>query len=313
MSIQKYRAFLTVADQKSLTKAANILGYTQPGISLMVSSLEEELGIQLLLRGKSGVSLTEEAKHLLPHMQQIVSSENTLREASNQLKGIEIGSLNVGGLLSVCTKWFPSIVSAYLTQHPRIDLRIFEGTYGEIQSWLMEGKIDLAINSYPPPNNFDFLPLWEDPILAVLSRENPLSHLESIDLQQMIQYPFIIPNTGADETIQYVLKQENLEPTVRFRIKGDIATLSMIAQNLGVSLIPELAIIPCHPNIVTRPLKKPYFRTLGISARSFKHMSYAAHAFILLVKEFIQGEKNHQLLCFPHNSSWRSIYVPFSY
>lgn len=291
MSSQKYRAFLTVAAQKNLTKAANILGYTQPGISLMISSLEEELGIQLLLRGKNGVSLTEEAKYLLPYMQQIVTSENTLREKSNQLKGIEIGSLNVGGFLSVCTKWFPDIVSTYLTQHPGIDLRIFEGTYGEIRSWFVEGKIDLAIMSYPPLDNFDFLPLWNDPILAVLSSKNPLSQLQSVDLRQMIQYPFIIPNEGADETIRYVLQQENLKPNVRFRIKGDIATVSMVAKNLGVSLIPELAIIPYHPNIITRPLKKQYFRTLGISARSFKHMSYAARAFILLVKEFIQDKK----------------------
>lgn len=290
MSIQKYRAFLTASEQKSLTKAANILGYTQPGISLMISSLEQELGLQLLFRGKNGVSPTAEALRLQPYMQQIVSAENTLQEMSCQLKGIEMGELKVGGFMSVCTQWFPDIVSTYLARHPGIDLRIFEGTYGEVQSWLTDGKIDIAIISYPQPNGFHFLPLWEDPTLAVLSSENPLAHHEFIDLQELIQFPFIVPNQGANETIQHVLQSEHLEPNVRFTIKGDIATVSMVARNLGVSLIPELAIIPIYPNIVTRPLTKPYFRTLGICAKSFKHMSPAALAFIQQVKDFIRNK-----------------------
>ena len=290
MSIHKYRAFLAAAEQKSLTKAANILGYTQPGISLMISSLEQELGLPLLLRGKNGVSPTAEAQRLQPYMQQIISAENAMQEMSCQLKGMETGELKVGGFMSVCTQWFPDIVSTYLAQHPGIDLRIFEGTYGEIQEWLTEGKIDIAITSYPQPNGFNFLPLWEDPTLAVLSNENPLAQHEFIDPQELIQFPFIVPNQGANETIQHVIRSEHLTPNIRFTIKGDIATVSMVARNLGVSLIPELAIIPIYPNIVTRPLTKPYFRTLGISAKSFKHMSPAAVAFIQLVKDFIHNK-----------------------
>ena len=299
MSIHKYRAFLTASEQKSLTKAANILGYTQPGISLMISSLEQELGLQLLNRGKNGVSPTAEALRLQTFMQQVISAENALQEISCQMRGIEIGELNVGGFMSVCTQWFPDIVSTYLSQHPGIDLRIFEGTYGEIQSWLTDGKIDIAITSYPPPNGFNFLPLWEDPTLAVLSKENPLAQHELIELQDLIQYPFIVPNPGSDETIQHVIQSEHLKPNIRFTIKGDIATISMVARNLGVSLIPELAIIPIYPNIVTRPLTKPYLRTLGISAKSFKHMSPAALAFIQLVKDFIHNNwmLNHLGLC----------------
>lgn len=290
MSIQKYRTFLTAIEQKNLTKAADLLGYTQPGVSLMISSLEQELGLQLMIRGKNGVLPTEEALHLQPYMRQIVSAESALQEASRQLKGIEIGELKVGGFLSVCTQWFPDIVSSYLLRHPGIDLRIFEGTYNEIQSWLAEGKIDIAITSYPPPNNFDFLPLWEDPIFAVLSTENPLVQKGFIDLQELIQYPFIAPNDGADEIVRYVLYEEHLTPNIRFRIKGDIATCSMVARNLGVSLIPELAIIPLYQNVVVRPLKARYFRTLGISARSFEHVSPAARAFVREVEDFVQNQ-----------------------
>jgi len=289
MSIQKYRAFLTAVECKSLTKAANILGYTQPGISLMISSLEEELGLQLLLRTKNGVFPTEEAQYLQHYMQQIVSAENVLQETSYRLKGIEIGQLRVGGFLSVCTQWFPDIVSTFLSKHPSIDLRIFEGTYGEITNWLLEGKIDIAITSHPGPDNYDFLPLWKDPILVVLSKKNPLAREASIDLKDLVQYPFIVPNEGADETVQSVLCAENLTPNIKFRIKGDVATLSMVERGLGVSLIPALAIISIYRNVAMLPLKKQYFRTLGICARSFKHASPATRAFIQEIKDFISS------------------------
>ena len=96
MSILKYSAFLKAVEYGSLTKAAEALVYTQPGISHMISSLEKEMGFPLLIRGKDGVFPTENAKPLIYYMQQIVSADETLKEISCKIRGIEIGSLRVG-------------------------------------------------------------------------------------------------------------------------------------------------------------------------------------------------------------------------
>lgn len=304
MSIQKYRAFLTTVEHKSLTKAAQTLGYTQPGISLMISSLEQEFGFPLLVRTKDGVIPTEDAQYLQPYMQQIVSTEDTLVEASHRLKGIEMGKLRVGAFTSTCSKWLPEIISTFLSAHPNIDLRIFEGTYGAIQEQLINGTLDMAITSQPIPNNYDFLPLCTDPILAVLSKDNPLSACDAIHLQDLVQYPFIVPNEGADESVQYVLKSENLTPHIRFRIKGDMATISMIERGLGVSLIPKLAIIFPSEHIAVRPLVKTYSRTLGICIRSMKCASPLANAFIQAIKDFIENVwQNDSCLIHPGDSN----------
>ena len=82
MSILKYSAFLKAVEYGSLTKAAEALVYTQPGISHMISSLEKEMGFPLLIRGKDGVFPTENAKPLIYYMQQIVSADETLKEIS---------------------------------------------------------------------------------------------------------------------------------------------------------------------------------------------------------------------------------------
>ena len=289
LSIQKYRALLTVIEQKSLTKAAKILGYTQPGISLMISSLEQDFGFPLLVRTKDGIFPTENAQYLQNFIQQIISLENSLEEATYRLKGLEIGELRIGALPSVCSQWLPEIINRFLTKHPNIDLKIFEGVYGTILEDLLKGEIDIAFVSTPVPENFDFIALWTDPILAVLSRDNPLSQQKRIDLKDLIKYPFLVPNSGGDECVQYVLKSENVTANIRFRIKGDVATIAMIERGLGVSLIPKLAITAHSRNVVTRPLKGNYMRTIGICIRSLKYASPLGLAFIQEAKDFISA------------------------
>jgi len=289
LSILKYNAFIKTVELQSLTKAAEELGYTQPGISHMISSLEKEIGFPLLLRTKDGVLPTENAKYLQYYMQQIVRIENALVETASKIKGIEIGNLRIGTFYSTSIQWLPTIISDFSTQHPNINVRIYEGTLGEVKQWLLEGKIDMAFMSAPLPDNYDFIPLWDDPILAVISKEHELASQDAIDLKDLIKYPFITPNSGADETIWNVMSAEHLTPFVKYRIKGDMATISMIGQNLGVSLIPELAIVDPYDAVVAKPLKQDYIRTLGICIHSEKHASPAAKEFIAISKHFIQN------------------------
>jgi len=80
MSLKKYRAFVETVDLGSLTKAAEKLNYTQPGISHMILSLENEFGFPLLIRGKNGVTPTPEAEKLMVFLRQIVNGEEKLKE-----------------------------------------------------------------------------------------------------------------------------------------------------------------------------------------------------------------------------------------
>lgn len=288
MSILKYRAFLATVENQSLTKAAEQLGYTQPGVSHMLSSLEQELGFPLLLRTKSGITPTENAMQIQYYMRQIVSAENTLQEIAHNICGLESGSLRIGSFSSTSSKWLPAIISTFLSRHLSIDIQILEGIHGELWDWLLNGTIDLALTSEPIPDNFSFIPLWQDPLLAVLSKKHPLADRDTIPPQELAESPFIVPSVGADETVWQVMNAENLSPSIKFRIKGDMVTLAMIGQNLGVSIIPELALANVPESIVMKPLSGHYFRTLGICIRSLEHISPAAKEFISLTRHFIE-------------------------
>lgn len=221
MSNIKYLAYLKTVEFQSLTKAANFLGYTQPGISHMITSLEQELGFPLLIRAKDGVYPTDEGQQLLYYMRQIVNNETMLKDLANQINGIETGSIRIGVFSSTSTQWMPGLLQKFTALHPNIRVQIIEGTTIELQNLFSENYLDLGLMSDPAPEGFEFIPLMQDPILAIIPRDHPLADKESIAPAELVKYPFIVPQVGADEDIWRVLNPEKLIPEIRYRIKGD--------------------------------------------------------------------------------------------
>lgn len=290
----KYAAYLKTVELRSLTKAADALGYTQPGISHMISSLEHELGFSLLIRSKDGVYPTDEGKQLLYYMRQIVNNEAMLRDLANQIIGIETGTIKIGVFSSTSTQWIPSILQKFTSLHPNVHVQIIEGTTIELQKLFEENSLDLALMSDPAPEGFEFIPLMQDPILAIVPQKHPLASHEVIAPAELAKYPFIIPQIGADEDVWRVLAPEKLNPEIRYRIKGDATILAMIANGLGVTLFPELAILLSNQNIVKRPLTTGCTRTLGIVIRSSKYAPPAVKEFLILTREMAASEFSHR-------------------
>ena len=290
MSNIKYLAYLKTVEFQSLTKAANFLGYTQPGISHMITSLEQELGFPLLIRAKDGVYPTDEGQQLLYYMRQIVNNETMLKDLANQINGIETGSIRIGVFSSTSTQWMPGLLQKFTALHPNILVQIIEGTTIELQNLFSENYLDLGLMSDPAPEGFEFIPLMQDPILAIIPRDHPLADKESIAPAELVKYPFIVPQVGADEDIWRVLNPEKLIPEIRYRIKGDATILAMVANGLGVSLFPELAILLTNQKILTKPLTTGCTRTLGVVIRSSKYASPAVKEFLALTRKMAASD-----------------------
>lgn len=287
MSVTKYIAFLKAVECKSLTNAAAQLGYTQPGISHMILSLEEQMGFPLLIRKKGGVTPTSNARKLIPAMQQIVNGEQKLLDTARDINGIKTGTLRIGSYYSMLMNWIPKVLERYTSEYPGIEIQILEGDYGDMPRWLSSLNIDLALMSPPVPEGYEFIPLAEDPVCAVLPASHKCGESEIIDAADLMDSPFIIPGVGGDEDFLRVINGENLHPQVRCRVKGDAAMLNMIAQGLGVSFMPALLLTNLPEGVRKVPLSRTYYRTLGIGIASSKYASPAAQKFISMVQEIL--------------------------
>ena len=95
MSDSRYRAFVTAAECGSITRAAEILGYTQSGVSHLLDALETEFGFRLLVRGRGGCMLTVEGEKMLPFVRTMLSAADTVSEMAADIKGQNSGSIRI--------------------------------------------------------------------------------------------------------------------------------------------------------------------------------------------------------------------------
>ena len=116
MTLISYQVFKTVAEQGSFRKASDLLGLTPSAISHAISALESELGFSVLNRGKNGVTLTNYGERLLPYVNAVLNSDESLRQAIAEFNGLKQGKVKVGCFSSVCTicSIFPSALAYFV-------------------------------------------------------------------------------------------------------------------------------------------------------------------------------------------------------
>ena len=155
MNIQKYMAFVKTVEYGSFTKAAEILNYSQSGISRMINDLEKEWKVVLLERGKSGVKLTSDGMKLLPYAKNVCMEYEKLQMEVDELNGLQSGLIRIGTFSSVATHWLPNIIKEFQKTYPGIDYELLLGDYTEIEEWISEGRVDCGFLRLPTCSDFE--------------------------------------------------------------------------------------------------------------------------------------------------------------
>lgn len=140
MTLLTYQVFKTVTEQGSFRKAADLLGLTPSAVSHAVSSLEAELGFCVLNRAKSGVTLTNYGERLLPYVNAVLNSDESLQQAISEFNGLKQGKVKVGCFSSVCTNWIPELIHSFHEEYPDISMEIFQGTYDDVVYWIKKRR-----------------------------------------------------------------------------------------------------------------------------------------------------------------------------
>lgn len=291
MDLKKYQAFLTAVDSGSFAKTAEILDYTPSGISHMMSSLEQELGLPLLHRMKSGVAATRDGERLIPIIRELLRRNEQLEQTVSEINGLSSGNIIIGAYLSVSAQWLPQVISAFQADYPRINIALMEGVWDEVNGWMQERKTDFSIFSYRPELKGRFIPLREDPLLAVLPREHPLAGEAVYPLERCGEERFIMPGLGHDADVTALLKSERLNPKICFSVMDNYTAMAMIQSNLGMSIMNELIITGRRCDVAILPLDPPRSITLGIAVPEPEELSPAATKFISYLMRMIGDEQ----------------------
>jgi len=280
MNIQKYQALIKVIEYGSFTKAAEALNYTQSGISRMVNELETKWGISLLERGRSGVSLTSDGSKLLPQVKRICLEQEILMTQIDNLHDLQSGLIRIGTFSSVATHWLPNMIKMFQKDYPKIDFELLLGDYTEIESWILEGRVDFGFLRLPACEGLETTFLEQDRLLVVTAQEHPLANSKVFPIQELLNSPFMLLEKGAKAEISEIFEQHEIAPQVRFTTWDDYAIMSMVEKGLGISILPELILQRIPYQLVKKELEVPAFRRIGIASREQKSMSLAAKRFL---------------------------------
>lgn len=288
MNIQKYLAFVKTVECGSFTKAAEVLNYSQSGISRMINDLEKEWSVSLLERGRAGVRLTSDGLKLLPFAQNVCNEYQKLQAQVDELNGLQSGLIRIGTFSSVATHWLPNIIKEFQKDYPNIDYELLLGDYTEIESWISEGRVDCGFLRLPTRPEFETIFLEQDKLLVVLPKDHPLVDCECFPVKALCDYPFMLLEKGAKAEISEIFEKCNIEPKVHFTTWDDYAIMSMVESGLGISILPELILQRIPYRIVIKELDIPAYRKIGLAMRDKKSASLAVKRFL----DYLQCRNN---------------------
>ncbi len=290
MTLLTYQVFQTAANIGSFQKAADILGLTPSAISHTISSMESELGFSVLTRSKSGITLTNYGEHLLPYVNAVLNSDESLKQAVAELNGLKQGKVKIAVFSSVCTNWLPDLLRSFQKQYAKIKIEVFQGTYDDVYYWIKNGVADLGFLSVSSAKDIPIEPLYKDPLLCVLPKGSRKDGAKPyIDIEEMRAHQFVTQRECTDADIQNFLKENSLRIQSSYHVVDAISTIALVAKGFGICLMPELVMRDIPYQVDSYPVCPQTCRIIGIAAL---HTEFMAPAVRMLYNHILEMYKS---------------------
>lgn len=278
MDTDKCRALLTVLERGSLAAAAESLGYTTSGISRMMLSLESELGLTLLVRSKAGVRATAECKQMLPMLAQLARLGETCQQQASLIRGVEVGHVRVGCAYRSFYGPIAQVIKDYHVEHPGVEVQMTVRNSTPLVRDLERGEIGLAVISRRE-GDFDWTPLLDDPMVALVPADHPLANARSYPIGRFAQDPFIVLYPDEESDNSRTLAASGVHPNSHNTVRELRGARELVALGLGVTLINNIYNDWDDDRVRTLPLDPGVSISIGVATPRVELASPAARSF----------------------------------
>ena len=288
MESKKLEALLMAVDLGSFTKAAEVLGYTQSGLTHMMNSLEKEVGFTLLERGRSGVRLTEEGERIAPAVREFLQANARLDSVIEQVSSSRTEIIRVSAYASIAMHWLPGIIQRFREECPDVDVDIRMADHVDVPYELLaQGKMDAILVSPQDEGQYEWVHLADDPMFAVLPRDFDTQGMTAFPLAAFEARDFIMPSQGFDKDIMRIFNRIGVKPHILPTWVDDPTVISMVSHGLGVSMMTELTVRGRTDGVKLLPVVPASSRELGLAVRSLDAASDGLRHFIDCTKRVV--------------------------
>jgi DNA-binding transcriptional LysR family regulator len=280
-------ALKAVAEEGSFGRAARRLGYTQSAISQQIAALERIVGQRLVDRpgGPRAVSLTEAGELLHTHADGITARLRAAHADLSALEAGDAGPLRVGTYQSVGARVLPILLRTFRSEWPRIEVTLVESADDrELLKLIESGEVDLSFVVFPlRPGPFESVELMRDPYVLLTPRDSPLARRDRPPtLREIVELPLIGNRScRTAEQVEERLRVAGKEPQVVFRSDDNSTVQGMVAEGIGVALVPLLTVDRSDDRIAVIGLgERVPARLIGIAWHRDRLRTTAASAFV---------------------------------
>ena len=266
MDLRAVKYFVTAAEEMNMTRAAERLGMSQPPLSSQIKNLEDELHVQLLIRGKRSLKMTDAGEMLYRRAKQILELAEQTKLEMESLEGLK-GSINIslveGRAPYLLARW----IAGFRMEFPQVTFRLWNGDGDEAIDRLRHGLADLALIAPASADviaklangladdmltttliaapydveELEGLPVGREPWVAILSKSHPLAQEQGdfIPLKALAGEPLIVPSRHSRaEAIRAWFEEIGEEPNIVCELSNYIDAEALAEQNVGICIYP---------------------------------------------------------------------------
>ncbi|MBQ6362006.1 MAG: LysR family transcriptional regulator [Lachnospiraceae bacterium] len=278
--------FLKAAETLNFRRTADELGYTQAGVSYIISSMEQELGLPLFIREYGGVELTAEGRDLLPWIRDLAASEHRLRERVDDLKNLDAGEIRVLVFYSISLRWIPGILERFHRDYPNIRVQLVSvDETGLAQEMTRRREVDCGFYILPVADDLEMIPVMDEPMKASFAPDHPAAAMDHFPVADLDRYPYI--NLVRDTEVMDLFRKYGKTPKIGFTSENDLSALAMASKGLGYCINSSILLEDIPYDLVSVEFDEPVRRTICIGARKISESPKAARMFIRYAREWL--------------------------
>ncbi|MFC3747171.1 LysR family transcriptional regulator [Paenibacillus sp. GCM10012306] len=282
------RVFVTVAEQRHFSKAAELLNLSQPGVSLHIKNLENELGAKLLHRSPKQVSLTEAGSILYRHAKRILSHYEDARQEIQLLQDEVTGSILIGASFTIGEYILPGKLAAFASQYPQVNIQVTIGNTQEIIGAIRGNQLDIGFveGEVQASTDLEIIPYMKDEMIVVASSDHPLSESVVVEQAMLQNQVWVLRELGSGTRAfsDHFIQETGIEAKRSHVFTSSQGVKEAVAAGLGIALLSRWVV---RKELAAGEITELRIRQLQLE-RSFSIIRHKEHSRSMAVDVFLQ-------------------------
>ena len=245
LSLRQLRAFLAVAQESSMTRAADKLHLTPSALSMLVRGMEDDLGVRLFDRTTRRLVLTEAGQQFLPTVQKVFEQLEVGITALQDRQQVKATRLCVAGSPLLASALFPKVIASFRLHHPQIKITLLDAPVDSLPELVRRGEADIAVCT-ASSDAADLLatPVYQDKLMLVCPSAHPFAQRREVGWQDLLGEAFILlrHGSGLRALVDQSFARWNKHIQPAYEVSQVATALGLVSEGEGVSILPTYAI-----------------------------------------------------------------------